>query len=285
MDLTRRFVFRGNAAALGGQIVRPKTIIVDVDGASSLGVSGGRSSAEIKGRSFGDFIRFGSAMTFAQGLFDDEKAASAVTEHKGRQEDLTTSTTVTAETREVVVGRAPLPVFTAKRIRATLVSRKPEPNPSGEPSIAPAKDTTIQGVDIGGRVLEVHVNTSLFQKYDTRSKLVAAANDPKFIRSYGQHLVTTATIEGQRRKAGLISSSGVIYTTIVEKITWKGKPYPGASIDGHSVIVPDFGTIFFGELLIASSERRLTMARFELGSPDGGYVDFVDVGSNGSVYP
>ena len=285
MDLTRRFVFRGNASALAGQILRPKTIIVELDGASSLGVSGGRSGAHIKGRSFGDFIRFGSAMTFAQGVFDDAKAASAVTEHKGRQEDLTTTTTVTAEARDVVIGRAPLPVFTAKRIRGTLVSRKPEPNPTGEPSIAPAKDTTIQGVDVGGRVLDVRLNTSLFQKYDTRSKLVAAANDPKFVRSYGQHLVTTVTIEGQRRKPGLITSNGVIYTTIVEKLTWKGKPYPGSTIDGHTLTVPDFGTIFFGELLIASAERRLTMVRFELGSPDGGYVDFVDVGSDGSVYP
>ena len=40
MDLTRRFVFRGNASAIAGQIFRPKTIIVDVNcGASSLGQS------------------------------------------------------------------------------------------------------------------------------------------------------------------------------------------------------------------------------------------------------
>lgn len=284
MNLTRRFVFRGNASALSGQILRPKTTIVDMDGASSLGVSGGRSQAQIKGRSFGDFIRFGSAMTFAQGLFDDEKAASAVTDHKGRQEDLTTTTTVTAEIRDLGIGRAPL-VFMAKRIRGTLVSRKPEPNHTQEPSIAPAKDTTIQGVDIGGRVLEISLNTSLFQKYDTRSKVLAAANDAKFMRSFGQHFVIDATIDDQRRKPGLISSDGVLYTTIVEKIAWKGKPYPGARIDGHTVTVPDFGTIFFGELLIGGSERRLTMVRFELGSPDGGYVDSIDVGSNGSAYP
>ena len=284
MNLTRRFVFRGNASALSGQILRPKTTIVDMDGASSLGVSGGRSQAQIKGRSFGDFIRFGSAMTFAQGLFDDEKAASAVTDHKGRQEDLTTTTTVTAEIRDLGIGRAPL-VFMAKRVRGTLVSRKPEPNHTQEPSIAPAKDTTIQGVDIGGRVLEISLNTSLFQKYDTRSKVLAAANDAKFMRSFGQHFVIDATIDDQRRKPGLISSDGVLYTTIVEKITWKGKPYPGATIEGHTVTVPDFGTIFFGELLIGGSERRLTMVRFELGSPDGGYADAGDVSSNGGFFP
>ena len=52
MDLTRRFVFRGNASAIAGQLYRPKTIIVDVNGgASSLGVSGGRSQSKIDGTS------------------------------------------------------------------------------------------------------------------------------------------------------------------------------------------------------------------------------------------
>ena len=283
MDLTRRFVFRGNASALSGQIVRPKTIIVDLDGASSLGVSGGRSQAQIKGRSFGDFVRFDAAMTLAEGLFDDEKAASAVTEHKGRVEDLSSTTTVTSEIRGLAIGRAPTAVFTAKRVRGTLVSRKPDR--SGEPSISPAKDTTFQGIDISGRVLEVKVNTSLFQKYDTRAKVMAAADDPRFVRAYGQHVLTEATVDGRPRRPALITRFGVIYTTIVEKVQWKGKPYPGATIDGHTVRVPDFGTIFFGELFIASSERRLTMVRFELGSPDGGWVDAGDTSSNGSFFP
>lgn len=282
MDLTRRFVFRGNAAALSGQIYRPKTIIVDMDGASSLGVSGGRSRAEIKGRSFGDIVRFASAMTLAEGIFDDEKIARAVTDHKGRQEDLSSTTTVTAETRELAVGQNPL--FVAKRIRGTLVSRKADSH-SGEPSIAPMKDTTIQGVEIGGRALEVRVNTSIFQKYDTRSKLLAAVDDPKFVRGYGQHFCAGATIDGQERKPSLISRDGVIYATIVEKIEWKGKPYPGAIIDGHTLKVPEFGTISFGELLIAGAERRLTMVRVELGSPIGGYVDAGDMASNGSFFP
>jgi hypothetical protein len=223
MDLTRRFVFRGNASALGGQLFRPKTVIIDLDGASSLGVSGGRSQSQIAGRAFGDIITFGSAFTLAEGLFDEEKQASLVTDHKGTQDQLTTTTTVTGEIRELSVGRKP--VFSAKRVRATLVSRSP--NGSGEPSIAPARDTTIQGVDIGGRGLNVTLNLGV----------------------------------------------------------WADKPYPGAKIDGNSVIVPDLGTIFFGEIFISAQERRLTMVRFDLGSPDGGWVDSIDVGSDGSWYP
>jgi hypothetical protein len=51
------------------------------------------------------------------------------------------------------------------------------------------------------------------------------------------------------------------------------------------VIVPNFGKVYFGELLMSALERRMTLARFELGSPLGGYVGGGDVGSNGSWYP
>jgi hypothetical protein len=282
MDLTRRFVFRGNASAIAGQIFRPKTIIVDVDcGASSLGVSGGRSRSQTAGKSFGDIIKFGSAFTLAEGLFDNEKQAAAVTDHQRKQSDLDSTTTVTAETREVSVGIKP--IVAIKRVRGTLVSRAP--GGSGEPSIAPARDTTIQGVDIGGFGLTVDLNVSFFQKYDTRSKVLAAADDPKIFKRNATHFVAGATVEGQRTGRGLIQRYGVIYTTIVRELRWEKKPYPGAKIDGHSVFVPEFGTVYFGELYVHSSERRLTMARFELGSPVGGYADVGDVVTNGSGYP
>ena len=283
MDLTRRFVFRGNASAIAGQIFRPRKIIVDVaGGASSLGVSGGRSQSQINGMAFGEIIKFGSAYTLAEGLFDDEKQAAAVTDHKGKQSQLNSTTTVTAETREVSVGVKP--IVTIKRVRGTLISRAPAG--SGEPAIAPARDTTIQGVSVGGFGLVVDLNVSLFQKYDTRSKVLAAADDPKVTEKNRNHFVLDAAIEGVKPgRASMVQRYGVMYTTIVKEIRWEGKPYPGAKIDGHSVIVPDFGTVYFGELFVHSSERRLTMVRFELGSPWGGYADVGDVGSNGSLFP
>jgi len=154
MELTKRFLFRGNASALSGLFYRPDTVIVDMPGASSLGVSGGRSQAQIPGRAFGDVIRFGSAMTFAEGLYDDEKQAKAVSDHKGLPEELNSTTNVAAEIRELAVGQKPL--FRAKRIRGALVSKSPRG--SGEPSIAPAKGSVIQGVDIGGFALDRDAN-------------------------------------------------------------------------------------------------------------------------------
>ena len=115
--------------------------------------------------------------------------------------------------------------------------------------------------------------------------MAAAADDPKIIAKFGQHFVIDATIQGQPRRPGLIVRNGLIYTTIVERISWVGKPFPGSKIDGHVVTIPDFGTIFFGELLVGGSERRLTMVRFDMGSPIGGWADGGGVDSNGSYYP
>jgi hypothetical protein len=281
MELTRRFLFRGNASALSGQFFRPKTLILDLDGASSLGVSGGISKAALSERSFDDLVKFASATTLAEGLYDDERAAKAVSNHKGEPDSLTTTTKVTAEIRELSVGRDP--IFTAKRIRGALVSSSPRG--SGEPSIAPGTGSVLRGIFIGGFELDITLNAGLFQRYDTRSKVCAAADDPKVVSKYGQHFLLDATIRGQNRRPGLVIRNGVVYTTIVESIKWRDKPYAGATIDGHVVTVDNFGKIFFGELLIASAERRLTMVRFDMGSPIGGWADAGGLDTNGSYYP
>src|SRR5262245_37362200 len=259
MELTKRFLFRGNASALSGLFYRPSKVIVDMPGASSLGVSGGRSQSRIQGASFGDVMRFGSATTLAEGVYDDDKLATAVTNHEAEPFTLNSTTKVLSEIKELAVGQRPL--FRAKLIRGALISRSPAG--SGEPSIAPGPGTAIQGVDIGGFALSVVLNSTLFRRYDTRSKVAAAADDPKVARKFGQHFVTDATLTGQTRRAGLIVSKGLIYTTIVEKISWVNKPFPKSTIDGHVVTIPDFGKIFFGELLIGGAERRLTMVRFD----------------------
>ena len=62
-------------------------------------------------------------------------------------------------------------------------------------------------------------------------------------------------------------------------------PSARARISGHSVHVKDFGTVFFGEMLITGHTRRLTMVRMQLGSPESGSIAFGEVETNGSWYP
>jgi hypothetical protein len=130
----------------------------------------------------------------------------------------------------------------------------------------------------------------LFQRCDTRSKLLTAADNTDFVRDSGDCLFMTSAIPGapppptgEPPTGRLLHCLGTIYATIVKSIKWAdaANPHPNARIDHHLVIVPGFGTIFVGELLITEDSRRLTLLRLELGSDLGGDVACAAVESNG----
>jgi len=282
VEAKRRFVFRGNAAAYGGRIYRPADLVIEAAGASCLPVTGGRSRSRIPAAKFGELIRVGASITLAEGFIDDPKQAVALTNHEVPEDTLSTSTTVTAEVSDLSVGRKP--VLSAKKVHATFRSRSPLG--SGEPGIV-LRETTIDGLAIDGVPLSVEFNTQLFQQYDTRAKLMMAADDPAFVKTHGANLFMMATYEGQPAPpAGrIIERNGIIYATVVRSIKWSGAAHPTAKIDYNMITVPDLGRVFVGEILISATSRRLTMLRFELGSEAGGTFASVDIDSNGSWSP
>jgi hypothetical protein len=73
--------------------------------------------------------------------------------------------------------------------------------------------------------------------------------------------------------------------TIVQDIAWDGAPHPTAEIHGHVVRVPNFGKVYFGEMLVNDYGRHITMVRFQLGSDDGGDVSAASGETNGVPYP
>jgi hypothetical protein len=280
MDFTRRFIFRGNAAAISGRIVRPNDVLIDSGVASSLTVAGGLSTARAPAKRFGDWVGFGAAETSAEGIFDDLKQHIERSYHRVREDALTTSTRVHAEVTSLVIEGTPR--LTVRRLHAALTSTSPLG--SGEPAIAVGNETAIDGVEIGGYGLIVELLVPLFQKYNTRSKLLAAADDPHFVKESGDCLFMKASFGGAPAppQGRLLHSCGTTYATIVKSIRWAGEPYPGATIDHNLVTVPDFGQMFFGELLVTDLSRRLTLLRLQLGSPVGGSVAVPEVESNGT---
>jgi len=284
MELRHRFVFRGNAAAFGGRIVRPEDVVLDMPGASSLTVVGGRSVATIDRTppSFKDFVAFESASTLAEGSFDSLKGLIGLSNHTVQEYTLKASTHVRAEIKKLTVGRK-------RRLsvdRLTAEMRSSSPTASGEPPIK-LGDVAAEGVRIDGFELKVEFERKLFQQQDTRAKLLTVADDPAFVRKYGRHFFMTTDFAGRPAPpAGRFVPGGeTIYATIVKSLGWRAKPNPDARIDHHSVVVKDFGTIFFGELFITSASRRLTMMRLELGSDEGGSVGGPEIDINGSWSP
>jgi hypothetical protein len=281
MELRRRFVFRGNAAAIGGRIVRPADTILDSVVASSLTVAGGRSRARAGPARFGEFVSFSAATTSAEGLFDDVQRQIEFTFGKIPEDALTTSTRVSADVTGLSIGGSK-PKLTVGHLHVALNSKSP--GGSGEPPIAPGSDTVIEGAAIDGHPLAIELAVPVFQQYDTRSKLMTAADDPKFVAEFGDCLYMRQAPPGVAAPPSgrLQYGCGTIYATIVKSLKWAGDPIPGVTFDQNTCFVPEFGKIFFGELLISSFSRRLTMVRVELGSPIGGVVACAEGETNGS---
>src|SRR5215510_8467029 len=281
MELRRRFIFRASAAAFGGRIVRPKDIVLEAPGASSLTVTGGRSVARIPRTAFEDFFSVESASTFAEGRFDDAQQLIEKTHHRVQEDSLTATTTVNADVVGLAIGRKPR--VTVGHLHASLTAKSPRG--SGEPAIQIGKDTVIDKVAVNGHHLIVELDLTPFQRCDTHAKLMTAADDHTFVRESGRLFFMQTSQHGHPAPGAgrlLESHPGTLYATIVKSIKWAGEPFPGANIEHNVVTIPDFGRLFFGELLISKYDRRLTLLRGALGSDAGGDVSTNDVQDNGS---
>lgn len=280
MDNRRRFIFRASAAAFGGHIIRPKDIVLEAPGASALPVTGGRSVATIPRTRFDDYFSIESAKTFTEGLFEDRKQFLDFTNHQIEQDALVAATQAIAEVNTMIVGRQPR--LTIKHLRGELRARSPLG--SSLPAVR-VGDLAVDGVDIDGHRLIVDLNPVPFQRFDTYAKLLVAADDPAFVKDSGDSLYMRTARKGETAPppAGrlIVDSYGTIYATVVRSIRWDGAPFPGAEIERNYVSIPDFGRIFFGELLINTDYRRLTMVRMALGSDSGGSASGSDVQDNG----
>jgi hypothetical protein len=277
MNVERRFLFRGNAAVIGGRISRPRELVIDAAGASSLTVVGGRSHGTLPRTRFGEFVRVRSAATSARGLFDDRKQVRERTFGRVREDSLTATTVVTVDVQGLVVGTSPALRIEQLRGRLTGTSSAADP----EPSIKPG-DLRISGVDIGGHALVVDLERDLFVRYDTREGLLTAARGRSFAAKYRGNLLIPG---GSAEQRGGRRSEDMIDGNVVRRIRWRSEPYPRATIVRNSVIVPGFGQIYFGEMFITALSRRLTLVRLQLGSPTGGSVACGEIETNGSWYP
>jgi len=246
-----------------------------------LPVTGGRSVARIPRTAFEDFFSVESASTLAEGLFDDARQLIEKTHHRVQEDSLTATTTVNADVVGLAIGRKPR--LTVGHLHASLTARSPLG--SGEPAIQIGKDTVIEKVAVNGHNLIIELDLTPFQRCDTHAKLMTAADDQAFVKESGRALFMQTSQHGHPAPGAgrlLESYPGTLYTTIVKSIRWDGDPFPGSHIEHNMVTIPDFGRVFFGELLISKYDRRLTMVRGALGSDSGGDVGSGDVQDNGS---
>jgi len=261
MEIPRRFIFRGQATGVAAHIRRPVNQILPVHGASALPVTGGLSESKIGRKKVGEYVSFQSVSTSARGDFIDEAAAEAMTRGEVAFDAVPTQTTVTSQVYGLKVrGRLSIGL-----IEATLVSNSPE---RGTQLPVYPRGIKIDQVVLDKSVLRISLAESFYAEHHTKELLCRALAGE-----------TGAKYRAQPE------SNGIIYSTLVERMEWEGRPHPSATIEGNALIIPDFGTAYFGELLTTDVSRRLTMVRMQLGSPVGGDVAASEVETNGSFYP
>jgi hypothetical protein len=284
MPIPRRFVFRGNASAFGGFVFRPEYEVYEVPGASSLDVVGGRSVAKLPAREW-KFARYGGATTFAEGLFEEHRDAKPdrrTEDWNPRDEEMHPVTTVSSEVVKLAVGNE-IPV-SIDHLSAHLQSRSSSRSRETSVAIDP-KRTFIQGISVAGHPLAVELDCQPFVDHVTVGALLKAMEDRDFASKHGHCFFLGDPAAAGWPRLRRLFSARTIYATIVRQIRWAGDPYPGSTISQNVVTIPRFGRVYFGEVLIDPDERRLTMVRFDLGSPDGGKASSGGVHSNGTWVP
>jgi hypothetical protein len=276
MDQPRRYAFTGNASGLSFRIRRPVDAILPVQAASSLPITGGIHESKVgpgslaKPGSSDNYVTFKSATTTANGDYVDAKQAVAMTRKEVAFDAVPTSTSVTSEvTGLVVIGRVEIDV-------AFMSMQAKSADLPSEPSISCA-GMRLEGIRVDGFPVKATLATDFFWYNDTMSKLSAACGNGDQPQLF---------FKSSRAAAyGYLNPTGTVKCSVVSELAWADKPNPNATIDGNSIVIPNYGIVYFGEMYVTMCSRRLTMVRFQLGSDDGGDGSGASGDTNGSMWP
>jgi hypothetical protein len=289
-DIQRRFVFRGSAVAFGGRLYRPEGIVLATHGSSALSVVGGRSTARVEKVEFKQFVSIESGSADVEGSFVDLDKARQLSElrpgDESREDGLATHTVVRVAVNGISIGekkRVTIRHISA-RMRAESAPRKHEPAftfpkeqfeaRGGQPS-----DLHVDGLVIDDKRVDVFFDPDRFNSDLTTLDRLKSRSRSKTFREAHEPLLGAL---GDLRRIG---RGQVVLVKVFRRFAFPDGQPETVKVDGNSLIVHDFGTIFFGEMLVTDQSRRLTMVRMRLGSPEGGDADFAEVETNGSWIP
>jgi hypothetical protein len=287
MEPRTRFIFRGEAVAIAGDIRRPRRLRIPAQCSVALPTIGGTARIRLSNGKFGDIVSYRSAMASVEGDYCEAGGKGAVDFTYGNhsENNLPTRTRVSTLVRGLVVrvaGRTTSRTLKAVSVGATLVSE--HPGTRNEPSIQTER-IELSGFAIDGYPVEVTFH-DLFARYPTRESLAESFQNEKVrFDAFDRCLFTRPGYRPPKGRRALPEEGGILFGTVVKEIAWARKPHLEATIEGNRIRVHGLGTISLGEIFITSYERRLTMMRIEIGCPVGGEVDVGDLSGDGHLWP
>jgi len=252
---TSTFHYHACAHAFSGRFTRPFDELIEVQAPSSLPLIGGHGNSRVDNFQFREFISFRKGYTHVSGAH--------------QAEDDSNNTLVTS----VLEGLNVLDIVTADRIVARLYSKHMPKELEGRFTIVGSR---IENLRIAGCPVHVDINQELFQKIRTYGDAQNEFAKGGEFRKIAEDPLKT----GKPIKAP--DANGVFLCSCVKEMK---TDCPGVERQGHCFIVPGFGKIFLGEVIIRHGERTVTMIRLELGSSVSGDGSGGSVVGNGHHYP
>jgi hypothetical protein len=276
--IEKRFIFLGNAVAFAAHIRRPKDFFIPAVASSCLPVTGGLAEAETRDGDFGEIV-FKLASTRVHGDYADVKRAADFTHGNFEENTLSTNTFVESTLKGLKfeipqgseAGAAPVVrSFSVEELYLRLESVSDRRNP---PSFR-GLETVIGGVVVDGHRLKVVTAPHVFAQCDTHGKLFQTyEQDSDFRKQYSKLFYPTGNeksgFSNILSKAEIPHNNGVVIGTVVTGLEWEDTEAPDTVITGNRLDIKGIGTFFFGEIMISASFRRVTLLRFQLGSPEG----------------
>jgi hypothetical protein len=255
--LKRIFHFHASGHALSGEFIRPIRESIEVQAATTLPTIGGHGDARVEQFRHRHFVSFNAGYSHVSGS----------KYHKDDKDFYTTLVTATVENLNF------LDVVSADRVVSRVSSYHILPNNESHFSFVGAQ---FVGLKIAGHPVEIVMNDRLFAHLDTFDKVKKELETDKDFKKMAEDPFHTGT----RSKVG--EDHGEILCSIIKELKTDA---PGVTVEGHALVVPQFGRIYVGEALLGPCKRTLTMLRLELGSPVEGSGTISQVVGNGATWP
>lgn len=273
----RRHVFLGHAIGVAAHIRRPDDTTMTVQGSSALPETGGHCESNVGPGTLGKWVKFDSAYTSAHGDYVSAPEAVAMTRGELPFDGGAAETRVTARVRGLaILGRVQI-----AELSLGLTSRSAQG--TAQPSTR-LEGNRIEGVTIDGARLKIDLAEDFFTRNHTLD-LVRSAFQAGLPPDH-HRMFLPANLPGEEEEVRTFpEADGMVKCSIVSGLSWDGPAHKDATIQGHVVVVPNFGKIYFGEMFVKPHSRRLTMVRFQLGSDDGGDASGGSGESGSQTYP
>jgi hypothetical protein len=266
------YLYNAHGYGLGGRIDRPFQHVLDVHAGASLPTTGGFEVSRAENYRLNETISYRAAHTMVSGSLDEE--------------DGTYNTLASA----TIEGLNILDMVTADRVVAHVASKQRLDDP--EPTITPI-GSHFENLRIAGCPIHAELDNNLFNRLGTFKSFKDAyegnqqareAMQAHFLWGKPKFEVPEFLRERYNWFAGdkFPESKGIVLCSLVKDIK---TPCPELRVYGNVIVVPQFGTVYLGEVILRNYEREVTMLRLDLGCPTTALTVGPAAGGGGTGFP